>query len=385
MARLKVPSSKNVSGHAMNMPSKQELAAARVVNDPRWAAVAGRDAAADDTFVYSVRTTGVYCRPSCASRAARPENIAFFASPGDAEAAGFRACKRCRPHAEPPARQQAALVAELCRFIERSEEIPTLATLAAHAGLSAFHLHRLFKSATGLTPRAYAAAHRAERARRRLDTRASVTEAIYGAGYGSNARFYEEVHDRLGMTPSRYRAGGAAMTIRFAIAECSLGLILVARTARGVCAIFMGDDRTALISNLRERFPRAEITGDGGFADLVERVVAFVESPKLALDLPLDVQGTAFQQRVWQALRTIPAGTTVSYRELAQLIGRPQSVRAVAQACAANPVAMAIPCHRVVRSNGDLSGYRWGVARKRALIEREATDPNTSRTRSESV
>jgi AraC family transcriptional regulator of adaptative response/methylated-DNA-[protein]-cysteine methyltransferase len=352
------------------MSSKKLLAASGTASDPRWAAVLARDPAADGRFFYSVKTTGVYCRPSCASRTARPENVAFHATAAAAERAGFRPCKRCKP--DQTAGQLAARVAELCRLIESAEQPPSLETLAQHAGLSRWHLHRVFKAVTGLTPRAYAAAHRARRVKTGLRKASSVTEAIYGAGYHSSARFYEQSNALLGMTPTRYRAGGADTVIRFAIGESTLGAILVAASALGICAILMGDDPDALARDLQDRFPRAELLGgDAGFEGWVAQVVGFVEQPRLGLALPLDLRGTAFQQRVWQALQKIPAGSTASYTEIAQRIGAPKSVRAVASACAANALAVAIPCHRVVRRDGGLSGYRWGVARKRALLDRE--------------
>lgn len=341
--------------------------------DPRWLAVRSRDACADGRFVYSVRTTGVYCRPSCAARTPRWENVEFHATPAAAERAGFRACKRCRPTEAPLAERRAAMVATLCRFIAEADETPTLEALASHVGMSTYHVHRMFKAVTGLTPRAYAAAHRARRAREELARRATVTEAIHGAGYGSSGRFYEEADDVLGMTPTQYRAGGEGMEIRFAVGECSLGSILVAATGRGVCAILLGDDPQALVHDLERRFAKAEIVGaDAGFEALVAKAVGLVEDPRVGVDLPLDVRGTAFQQRVWQALRQVPAGRTTSYAELARRLGQPNATRAVAQACAANPVAIAIPCHRVVRTDGDVSGYRWGVERKRALLAKEA-------------
>ena len=355
------------------MSSKTAIRAATTTGDPRWAAVVARDPAADGRFFYSVKTTGVYCRPSCASRTARPENVEFHATTDAAERAGFRPCKRCKP--DQPVGLAAARVAELCRLIERAEQMPSLATLAQHAGLSPWHLHRVFKAVTGLTPRAYAAAHRAQRVKTGLRQGATVTEAIYAAGYNSSARFYEQSNAVLGMTPSRYRAGGADTAIRFAVGQCTLGAILVAASARGICTILLGDAADALVRDLQDRFPRAELLGgDAGFERCVAQVVGFVEQPRLGLDLPLDVRGTVFQLRVWQALQKIPAGTTASYGEIAQRIGAPKSVRAVAGACAANALAVAIPCHRVVRSDGGLSGYRWGVARKRALLDREAKD-----------
>lgn len=271
-----------------------------------------------------------------------------------------------------PAAKHVATIVALCRFIETAESAPTLAELATRAGMSPHHLHRVFKGITGLTPKAYAAAHRAQRLRRELQRSETVTEALYEAGYNSDTRFYEEAPRVLGMTPSDYRAGGAHAEIRFAIGECSLGAILVAQSARGVCAILLGADPEALVRELQDQFPAAALMGgEADFEQLVARVVGFVEAPRQGLDLPLDIRGTAFQQRVWQALRNIPAGTTVSYTELAQRLGAPRAVRAVAGACAANVLAVAIPCHRVVRKDGDLSGYRWGVERKRALLDRE--------------
>jgi AraC family transcriptional regulator, regulatory protein of adaptative response / methylated-DNA-[protein]-cysteine methyltransferase len=358
----------------MDMRTSTATRAAITQDDLRWAAVVARDPRADGRFFYSVKTTGVYCRPSCASRPARPENVAFHDTAADAERAGFRACKRCRPdRAESTAEQQAALVAGLCRYIDEAEQPPTLAELAHQAGWSTYHLHRVFKQVTGLTPKAYAAANRAQRVRQQLQGGASVTEAIYGAGFNSNGRFYEQSDAVLGMTPGAFRAGGADTAIRFAIGQCALGAILVAQSERGICAITLGDDPEALARELQDRFPQARlIGGDADFERVVAQVVGFVEAPGVGLDLPLDVRGTAFQQRVWQALRQVPPGQTVSYTEIAQRIGAPQSVRAVAQACGANALAVAIPCHRVVRHDGALSGYRWGVERKRSLLEREA-------------
>ena len=341
-------------------------------DEARWEAVQRRERAADGVFYYSVRTTGVYCRPSCGARLARRANVAFHASCEAAESAGFRPCLRCRPDLPPLAERQAQAVAAACRLIETSEEEPDLDALAAAAGMSRFHFHRLFRQHAGVTPKAYAAALRAARVRDELAQGTPVTDALYAAGFQSSSRFYAEADAMLGMAPSRFRAGGAGEEIRFAVGACSLGAILVAATDQGICAILMGDDPEALVHDLQDRFPRARLIGaDARFERTVAQVVGFVEAPRIGLDLPLDVRGTAFQQRVWEALRAIPAGATVSYTELAQRIGSPAAVRAVAGACAANPVAVAIPCHRVVRSDGGLSGYRWGIERKRALIERE--------------
>jgi len=344
-----------------------------VTEDERWAAVVRRDPAADGRFYYSVSTTGVYCRPSCAARRARREHVRFHPTCAEAEAAGFRPCKRCRPDAAPLAERRAAAVARACRLIEAAEEVPSLDALARAAGMSRFHFHRVFRAITGVTPKAYADAQRARRVRDELAQRDTVTEAIYGAGFNSSGRFYAASPDLLGMTPTAFRAGGNGAAIRFAVGECSLGSILVAATDKGVCAIQFGDDPDALLRELQDRFPKARLIGaDKDFERMVARVVGFVEAPAQGFDLPLDVRGTAFQQRVWQALRAIPSGATASYAEIAERIGQPKAVRAVARACASNGIAVAIPCHRVVRRDGALSGYRWGVERRRALLEREA-------------
>jgi AraC family transcriptional regulator of adaptative response/methylated-DNA-[protein]-cysteine methyltransferase len=356
------------------IPSVSGRAGAAAAQDPRWQAVVARDRAADGRFVYAVITTGVYCRPSCPSRRAKPENVGFFASCADAERAGFRPCMRCKPDQAGLDEAHAAMVARACRAIEAADTPPPLAELARNAGMSSFHFHRVFKAVTGVTPKGYASAHRAARLRAELaDPETSVTSAIYGAGFNSSGRFYATSNEVLGMRPKDYRAGGANTEIRFAIGECSLGSILVARSERGVCAILMGDDPEALARDLQDRFPRATLVGgDADFERLVVKVIGFVEAPAQGLDLPLDVRGTAFQQRVWQALRDIPPGRTATYAEIASRIGAPKSVRAVAQACGANAIAVAIPCHRVVRNDGALSGYRWGVDRKRALLDSEA-------------
>lgn len=361
-------SSQAYGGVVTSTSTKQRSAA--VEQDPRWDAVRARDPRA--TFFYSVKTTGVYCRPSCAARLARPENVAFHASTEAARRAGFRACKRCKPDLPPLAERQAAQVASLCRVIERRDDVPTLAELADHVGLSSSCTHRMFKAATGVTPRAYAALHRANRVRTALRTAPTVTEAIYAAGFASAGRFYARAGELLGMTPTKYKAGGADLPVRFAIGECSLGSILVAATERGVCAILLGDQPAELAHELERRFPRATLIGaDPRFEALVANVVGLVEHPASPATLPLDIRGTAFQHRVWKALSAIPAGATASYAQIARTIGEPRAVRAIARACAANVLAVAIPCHRVVRTDGALSGYRWGVERKRALLDRE--------------
>ena len=349
------------------------VAMSYVTDDDRWQAIVSRDPAADGAFFYSVRTTGVYCRTGCAARLPLRKNVRFHATCENAERAGFRPCKRCQPNkAGLGERAAASLVARACRLIEEADSPLSLDCLASAVGVSRFHFHRMFKAHTGVTPKAYAAAHRAKRVRSELARRASVTEAIYAAGFNSNSRFYATANQALGMTPKSFRSGGAGATIRFAVSQCSLGSILVAATDNGVCAILLGDDPGDLVRDLQDRFPKAELVGgDRKFEQLVAAVVGFVERPAVGLDLPLDIRGTAFQQRVWEALRAIPAGSTTSYVAVARQIGRPKSARAVGQAIAANPLAVAIPCHRVVRSDGSLSGYRWGVKRKSELLRRE--------------
>jgi len=340
----------------------------------RWTAVCTRDARADGLFFYGVRTTGVYCRPSCGARRPKRQNVVFHPSQGEAEAAGFRPCKRCRPEQPSLGDRNATHVARLCRLIERSEQPPTLEALAHHIGLSAFHTHRLFRASTGLTPRAYAAAVRTKRVRGRLHAEPTVTQAIHAAGYNSSGRFYATSTAVLGMTPTQYRAGGVELAIQFAVARCSLGWLLAAATARGVCAVSLGDDPRELEAELKRGFPRARILApDVAFRRLLAKVLRAVESPGTAPALPLDIRGTVFQQRVWQALSTIPVGRTMTYAQIAAAIGAPRAVRAVARACATNAIAVAIPCHRVVRTDGALAGYRWGMERKRALLARETT------------
>ena len=356
----------------MSTTTKNIELANTMQSDSRWPSVVARDAKAHGTFYYSVRTTGVYCRPSCAARLARPENVQFHKFLQEAESAGFRPCKRCRPTQSPLAERHAARIAEVCRLIERSENSPTLEKLAQNAGMSVFHLHRTFKAITGVTPNAYAAAHRANRVRSALGKSQSVTEAIYDAGFNSNSRFYETSDEVLGMTPTNFRDGGANTAIHFAIGECALGSILVAKSERGVCAVLIGDDPTRLVCDLQDQFPIAELIGaESGYEDMVAKVIGLIEAPGVGLDLPLDIRGTAFQRRVWKALQQIPVGSTASYTEIAKRIGMPKAARAVAKACGANSLAVVIPCHRVIRNDGALSGYRWGMERKRTLLDKE--------------
>jgi AraC family transcriptional regulator of adaptative response/methylated-DNA-[protein]-cysteine methyltransferase len=351
-----------------------------VADDPRWARIVARDKSADGQFWYSVATTGVYCRPSCPSRLANPLNVQLHDTLTNAKATGFRPCKRCNPDGLSIEAENAVLVAKACRIIEESEEEPSLDELAEAVGRSPSYFHRVFKATTGLTPKDYAAARRAAKVRQGLSSGNSVTEAIYDAGFNSSGRFYEKSTSMLGMTPSQYRAGGANEEVKFAVGQTSLGAILVASSKKGVVAIVLGNDPDELIRNLQDRFPKAHLIGaDRDYEALVARVVGFVEMPEIGLDLPIDVRGTVFQQRVWRALQEIPAGETVSYAEVARRIGAPNAIRAVAGACAANGLAIAIPCHRVVRNDGSLAGYAWGVERKRALIGRESRKKDPSR------
>jgi AraC family transcriptional regulator of adaptative response/methylated-DNA-[protein]-cysteine methyltransferase len=343
-------------------------------DDERWRAVVNREAGADGTFVYAVKTTGVYCRPSCGARRARRENVSFYATAEEAERAGFRACKRCRPDRGEEA-GHAAAVAKACAMIEAGEGAPSLDELAGAVGMSASHLHRVFMAMTGVTPMGYAMARRAGRVRDELARGGTVTGAVYRAGFNSGGRFYASSAKVLGMKAKEYRAGGAGRRIRFAVGECSLGAILVAASEVGVCAISLGDDADRLVRELQDRFSNAEMMGgDAEFEGLVAKVVGMVERPAEGVKLPLDVRGTAFRQRVWEKLCEIPCGETRTYSELAREMGRPNATRAVASACAANEIAVAIPCHRVVRRDGGMGGYRWGVERKERLLRAERVD-----------
>ena len=351
----------------------EDVRAEEVRADPRWTAVCSR--ASDVPFLYAVTTTGVYCRPSCAARRPHPRNVEFYDAPLDAERAGYRPCKRCRPGVRDP---QLALLESVCRRIEEADQPLRLEDLAEAVELSPSHLHRLFKKHLGLTPAAYTAAHRAGQLRRALQGQTSITDAIYEAGYASSGRFYEESNRILGMTPTAFRRQGQGERVRFALGECNLGSVLVGSTRRGVCAIMLGDDPEAVLADFQRSFQNAELAGDDpDFDDLVARVVGMLEAGGGAIDLPLDIRGTAFQKRVWDAISKIPPGATTTYAALAKAIGRPTAARAVAQACGANKLAVAIPCHRVVRADGSPSGYRWGLARKRELLARESERRST--------
>lgn len=338
----------------------------------RWRAVCDNDADIDDRFVYAVSTTGIYCRPGCRSRRPRRENVVFFDNARAAQAAGFRACKRCRPSAFDVDTDHAR-VEKACRLIESSDTPPTLAALARQVHVSAYHFHRIFKRITGLTPHQYAVAVRDRRLRGALRTGADVTQAMMDAGFSSSGHFHAAAGAALGMPPSRYGRGGADTEIRFALGECDLGSILVGGTERGICAIDLGDCPQVLLRAFQARFDRARLIGDDAvFQRYVAQIVAFVEQPTDNLALPLDIRGTAFQQRVWNVMRRIPPGRTQSYAQIAAAIGAPKATRAVANACAANRLAIAIPCHRVIRADGEPGGYRWHVSRKQALLAREA-------------
>lgn len=341
-------------------------------DDERWTAVCKRDSSADDLFVYAVRTTGIYCRPSCAARRPLRRNVAFFASGEAARAAGYRACLRCRPDATHPHSHVGAAIERACLAMREAETSPRLVELARLAGMSPSHFHRVFTATVGITPKAYASSVRAERGRRTLRTAATVTTALHDAGYESHSSFYGDRVKRLGMPPSRYRTGGTGESIRFAIAPCWLGHVLAAATAKGVCAILLGDDARSLSAELARIFPSAHLEGpDRGLAGLLESVVQLVACPARHIDLPLDIRGTAFQRRVWDALIAVPSGSTTTYAELARQIGAPKAVRAVGHACASNTLAVAVPCHRALRSDGTIAGYRWDPRRKRALLDAE--------------
>ena len=343
-------------------------------DDDRWEALVKREPQTWGQFVYGVLTTGVYCRPACASRLPNRENVRFFETGNEAEQAGFRPCKRCRPESPDWEKPHTRAVLKACKMIDEADTQPSLKELAHAVGLSPFHFQRLFKKIVGVTPKQYATERRASLLRKNLKEDSTITDAMYHAGFGSSSRFYEKALATLGMKPSAYKNGAQDVRIRFAIVPCFLELVLVAATAQGICTIDFGNTAAALKESLQRRFPKAQFQDpDPRFTDIIAKVLAFLEDPhRNGLDLPLDIQGTAFQRRVWLALQEIPPGATVSYADIASRIGKPKAARAVAQACAANTIAVAIPCHRVVRGNGQLGGYRWGLERKRFLLERES-------------
>jgi AraC family transcriptional regulator of adaptative response/methylated-DNA-[protein]-cysteine methyltransferase len=356
----------------MDVPTKMADSEQQFWQSSYWDAVSGRDRAMDGVFFYAVRTTGVYCRPSCPARRPRPENVVFFRTRTGAERAGFRPCKRCKPERGIHTDVNSEIVEKVCRYIDTHPDQPaTLETLSRAIGLSPFHLHRTFKALTGITPRAYADSRRLESLKAGLREGHSVTRSLYDAGYGSSSRLYERASAQLGMTPSRYRKQGSGVTIRYSIAETPIGRLLLAATARGICSIQFGDSDTTLEGALRKEYPQAEIVRtDKQLTGWVRAVRNRIRGENTA-SLPLDIRATAFQRLVWEQLRAIPSGVTRSYSEIAKRIGKPRAARAVARACATNPVAVAIPCHRVVREDGALGGYRWGIQRKRKLLALE--------------
>lgn len=354
----------------------------KIASDPFWRAVTTRDRFADGAFVYGVRSTGIYCRPSCPSRKPRRAQVVFFRVPAEAERKGFRPCRRCRPAEASERDPLAAEVARVCRRIEQiladanfsgdSAELK-LGALASREKISAHQLGRAFRRLVGITPRQYADAHRMRRLKSRLQKGDDVTTALYDAGFGSSSRLYERAPNQLGMTPATYRRGGEGMNIRYTIAASPFGHVLVAATERGISAIYLGESDAKLESELRKEYPRATIERDRhGLEDWVRQIVDHLRGREPRLDLPTDVQATAFQRRVWEELRRIPYGTTRTYTQVARAIGLPSAVRAVARACATNPVSIVVPCHRVVRADGNLAGYRWGLSRKEALIAQES-------------
>lgn len=339
----------------------------------RWHAVVARERAADEQFVYAVKTTGIYCRPVCSARLPKPEHVEFFANGEAATAAGYRPCKRCKPGQMNAAEQLTETMAQICRLLEQNETTLTLDALAQHARMSRFHFQRTFKKMIGVTPKQYQQMLRAQRMRTTLNESASVTEALYAAGYNSSGHFYRESGAMLGMTPTEFRSGGETLEIQLGTARCDLGMVLIAATHNGICAIELGDDESTLIESMRLRYPRANLLMmNTQTAQWLQQVVRWIKQPQAALQLPLDIQGTAFQRQVWDALREIPPGQTRSYTDIAAQIGKPNAVRAVATACASNQLALTIPCHRVIRGNGELAGYRWGIERKRELLRRES-------------
>jgi AraC family transcriptional regulator of adaptative response/methylated-DNA-[protein]-cysteine methyltransferase len=341
--------------------------------ESRWEAIVQRIQQSDREFFYGVITTGIYCRPVCSSRIPNRENVRFYDTTRMAEDAGFRPCKRCTPRKESAPNTALDAVTQACKFIEESEKEPTLNQMADIVGLSPYHFHRLFKKTLGITPKQYAAANRQTRVRTNLRQDATITDAIYESGYQSSSRFYVNAASSLGMKPSEFQKGGKGKLIRYGIVQSYLGWVLVAVSDRGVCRIDFDDSQEILKARLDENFPNAElISDDPTIAAIISEMIAFLETPKLGFSLPLDIQGTAFQQQVWNALRDIRPGTTVSYVDIAKQIGNPKAARAVAQACGSNRIAVAIPCHRVIRKNGKFGGYRWGMKRKEMILEREA-------------
>lgn len=341
-------------------------------DDGRWHAVSENNSSADGTFYYAVITTGIYCQPSCRSKLPNRSNVEYFISCDDAEAAGYRACKRCRPTAISKAKEIEQKIINACRIIEESETSIKLDALATQVNLSPYHFHRLFKNIVGITPKQYASRHQSQRFQTKIKTSPSITDAIYSSGYGSSGSAYDKKRDQLAMKPTVYRKGAEGVTITYGLTQCFLGWVIVAATDRGICAIEFGDDSETLPEQIQARFPNAQLNkADIGFKKLIKEVVDFIESPKDTFQVPLDIQGTAFQQKVWEVLRQIQPGETMSYTDVAERIGKPNAVRAVASACASNKLAVVIPCHRVISKSGKTGGYRWGTERKQRLLASE--------------
>lgn len=349
----------------------------RITDDDRWQSVVDRDVAADGQFVFAVQTTGIFCRPSCRAKHALRKNVSFFADARQALAAGFRPCKRCQPDKDSAQQHRLEKIAHACQLLEQESPL-TLDELAQQVAMSPYHLHRLFKATTGMTPKAWQQSWRARRLRDALAKGVPVTQAIFNAGFPDSSSYYRKADQTLGMTAKQFRKGGDNVSVRYTLADCSLGRCLVAESERGICAILLGDDDATLVADLHELFPAAQdVPADTDFQQRVREVIAAINARDAPLSLPLDIRGTAFQQQVWQALRAIPCGETMSYQQLASAIGKPKAVRAVASACGANKLAIVIPCHRVIRGDGALSGYRWGIARKALLLQRETTGEET--------
>ncbi len=349
----------------------------RITDDDRWQSVVDRDVDADGQFVFAVQTTGIFCRPSCRAKHALRKNVRFFADAQQAQDAGFRPCKRCQPDKHSAQQHRLDKIARACQLLEQESPL-TLDELAQQVAMSPYHLHRLFKATTGMTPKVWQQSWRARRLRDALAKGVPVTQAILNAGFPDSSSYYRKADQTLGMTAKQFRKGGDNVSVRYTLADCALGRCLVAKSERGICAILLGDDDATLVAELHELFPAAQdVPADADFQQRVREVIVAINSRDASLSLPLDIRGTAFQQQVWQALRTIPCGETVSYQQLASAIGKPKAVRAVASACGANKLAIVIPCHRVIRGDGALSGYRWGIARKAQLLQRETTGEET--------
>ncbi|WP_284960364.1 bifunctional DNA-binding transcriptional regulator/O6-methylguanine-DNA methyltransferase Ada [Citrobacter portucalensis] len=348
-----------------------------ITDDDRWQSVVDRDVDADGQFVFAVQTTGIFCRPSCRAKHALRKNVRFYADAQQAQDAGFRPCKRCQPDKDSAQQHRLDKIARACQLLEQESPL-TLDELAQQVAMSPYHLHRLFKATTGMTPKVWQQSWRARRLRDALAKGVPVTQAILNAGFPDSSSYYRKADEALGMTAKQFRKGGDNVSVRYTLADCALGRCLVAESERGICAILLGDDDATLVADLHALFPAAQdVPADANFQQRVREVIVAINSRDASLSLPLDIRGTAFQQQVWQALRTIPCGETVSYQQLASAIGKPKAVRAVASACGANKLAIVIPCHRVIRGDGALSGYRWGIARKAQLLQRETTGEET--------